>query len=270
MAQPTNSKPQRDQFIALCADSQSDALALLPAAQLLSTRFRKGLLLLTCSPDADQWVASVGIPFVALKSDWPSAVQALPVAFNAVLAIVPYDVRAPRGAFANPRQLKRNIRQSKIAYIAMPLAAVADGLPALRNVALTLDHQRESKEKLLWASYMARFCGSSILVLHQPYTDQTLLSRCHNNIRYLDKVFSSLSLDYSLRQLPQGKQYGNPDLKAVGLADWDLFVAMVPDIRNSDLVDLLTPSLAVRLLQRVASRPILFLNQRDDLYVLCD
>lgn len=260
-------KEKKDQFIALCADSLADARWLLPFAQGLSVAFRKGIILFTCGEDGDRWVDEVDCPHVVLRGEWADAVEAMPTAFNVVLALVACNPHAPRQALANPKQLLKSFRQSKIAYLAVP-----SGLKELRThrVALTLDHQRESKEKLLWASYMARFCHSAIHVYHFPYTDADFRNRLNNNIRYLDKIFASLSIPYEQHPLLRGSQYSHPDLGALALGECDLFISLVADSRDRDFLDALLPSPPLRLLRSAGDIPILFLNQRDDLYIMCD
>lgn len=264
-------KPKKDQFVALCADSLGDAEKLLPVVKTLAGCLKKGIIVFTCSPDGDSWVGSLGVPFAALKSDWPSVVETLPTAFNVVLAVTLADPDAPRGSAANPRQLLKNFRQAKIAYLAISSTFQFSRLNfRFSSVALTLNHQRESKEKLLWASYFARFCQSRITVYHHPYTDPAFRSRLHNNVRYLEKIFSSFGIGYELCALPKGNQFSDSDPQALLQPDVDLFISLVADQRDRDLLDLFSPPPALQLMKKAPSTPILFLNQRDDLYIMCD
>ncbi len=258
---------KKDQFVAVCADRRVDAERLLPLVKPLAASLRKGIILFTCSPDGDHWVESLGVPFAAMKSDWPTVVEAMPTAFNIVLAVTLVDSDASRGTSTHPRQILKNFRNSKIAYLVLPKGIVH---LATECVALTLDHQRECKEKLLWATYFQRFCRSQVTVYHYPYTDLAFRQRLGNNIRYMEKIFSSLKLVYNLQPLAQGNQFANPDLKALVLPGIDLFISLVPDWRDRDLFDLFSPPEPLRLLRKAREQGILFLNQRDDLYIMCD
>lgn len=259
-------KQKKDQFVALCADSRGDAERLMPVAKQLSASLKKGIILFTTSPDAASWVESLGVPFAALKSDWPAVVEAMPTAFNVVLAVTLANPDAPKGSSSHPRQILKNFRQAKIAYLVVQAEAASE----FKTVALTLNHQRESKEKLLWASYFARFCQSDIAVYHHPYTDLDFRRRLDNNVRYLEKIFSSLNLAYQLRPLPEGNQFADPDPKAIAQPGVDLFISLVADERDRDFLDLFSPPTALRLIKKTPAIPILFLNQRDDLYIMCD
>ena len=254
----------------VCADSAEEAGLLVPVGQQVAARLGKGIILLSCHPEAKGWIEMFGVPFVALHSDWPSAINALPTAFNAILAITLSDPDAGRHSFTHPRQILKNYRQCKIAYLAIAKGWRPENPTWPERVALTLNHQRESKEKLIWASYFARFFGSHIVVMHHPYKDAAFRSRWNNNMRYLEKVFSGLGLDYDTHPLEGGSEFGNPDLAAVKEEGIDLFITLVADQREKDLGDLFTPPAELKLLKKGNRRPILFLNQRDDLYILCD
>lgn len=263
-------KKKKDQFVALCTDSPNHARQLLPFVQNLAASLRKGLILFSCSPDADSWAPSFGVAYAVLKSDWPSVVESLPTLFNVVLAVIPSNPQSPSKSSDNPRQILKDFHQSKIAYLLLPTLHPLPLSHYPLTTALTLNHQRESKEKLLWASYFARFCHSHILVCHHPYTDPAFRRRLQDNLRYLDKIFSSLDLDYQLQPLTDSKQFADPDPKAILHPGIDLFIALVPDDRDRDLLDFLSPPPSLSLIRKNPALPILFLNQRDDLYIMCD
>lgn len=259
---------KKDQFIVICAERPEDAEKLIPVARHFAEKLRKGMILLSCAPGAEDWIERFGIPFMALKGDWKTAIDALPTAMNAVLAVTLADPKAPRRSLSHPRTLLKNFRDCKVAYLVLPSQCpIPDSRFSV--TALTIDHQRESKEKLIWASYMARFFGSTVRVMHRNYRDAAFRMRWQNNMRYLDKIFSSLNLTYETETIEGGSEFGNPDLRAVKQLS-SLFIALVPDRRDRDLGDLFSKPAELRLVRDGARLPLLFLNQRDDLYVLCD
>lgn len=267
---------KKDQFIVICADSAPSAEKLIPTARLFAEKLHKGLILLSCSPDADSWIESFYIPFAALKTDWSTAINGLPTAFNAVLAITLSDPLAGRHSFTHPKQLLKDFRQCKIAYLAVNSQSSSPDSMWPQTTVLTLNHQRESKEKLIWASYFARFFQSRIVVMHHQYKDAAFRSRWKNNMQYLEKIFSGLGLSYDILPITQGSEFGNPDLAALkNLSTFNsplstIFIALVPDQREKDLGDLFSTPPEIKLLNNKQHHPILFLNQRDDLYILCD
>ena len=274
---------KKDQFIIICAECPEDAEKLIPTARLFAEKLRKGMILLSCSPGAEEWIERFGIPFMALKGDWKTAIDALPTAMNAVLAVTLADPKAPRHSLTHPRTLLKNFRDCKVAYLVIPSQPSPFTFHFSPLTFLTIDHQRESKEKLIWASYMARFFGSTVKVLHRNYRDAAFKMRWKNNMRYLEKIFSSLNLTYETQVIEGGSEFSNPDLVAMKHLSPNtsqfsilnsqfsiLFIALVPDRRDRDLGDLFTKPAELRLIENDARLPVLLLNQRDDLYVLCD
>lgn len=235
----------------------------------MSDHLHKDIILLTCASDGEAWVKDFGVPYVAIpRGDWKTVIDSLATTFNAVLAITLCNPSAPRKAFTHPKQVVKNFRDCNIAYLVINSDFHKPRFK-IENTVLTIDHLRESKEKLIWASYLARFFNSRIRILHFDYRDATLRMRWHNNMRYLDKIFSSLNITYSAEVI-QGSELGNPDLAALKIDSIDLFIFLVPDKRDRDLGDLFTTSPELRILQNNRNLPILMLNQRDDLYIMCD
>lgn len=267
-----------DQFVVACIDSPATAPAVIAAARHFAGHLRhKGLLLLNVARDTKaEWIKDYNLPYAALQGDWATAIEGLPTAFNAILAVTAVDPQAPRSSLTNPRTLLRAFRNCKIAYLVVDAtkhSPLTTHHPTLAT-ALTVDFHRESKEKLIWASYLARFLSADLTVALPQYKDQGLRNLQNNNIRYIDKVFSPLGIKYTLSHLltPQPTLHpkSSPDLHTLGELRPDLLIALTTDPRATDPLDWLLGTPDRRLLSHPSATPILFLNPRDDLYVLCD
>lgn len=272
-----------DQFVVACVDSPTTAPAVIAAARIFAANLRhKSLMLLhvtdgnVSGDNADsQWLKQYGLPYAALRGDWATAIEGLPTVFNAVLAVTAVDPSAPRRSIANPRTLLRTFRNCKIAYLVVnsQSAICSDTYQTSRptmQAALTVDHHRESKEKLIWASYLARFLGASLTVALPQYKDSGLSALQNNNIRYVDKIFPPLGITYTKHHINDTRLNSSPDLQALDTLHPDLFVALTTDPRATDPLDWLFGTPDRRIITHPSATPILFLNPRDDLYVLCD
>lgn len=258
-----------DQFVVACVESPDTAPAVIAAAQLFATHLRhKSLMLLNVAPsDSDsEWLKQYGLPYAALHGDWATAIEGLPTVFNAVLAVAAVDPAAPRSSFANPRTLLREFRKCKVAYLTVP-ASGATVVKSGASAVVTVDFHRESKEKLIWASYLSRFVGAELTIALPQYKDQGLRTLQDNNMRFIDKVFTPLDIRYGKRSL---RASHTPDLEALDNLRPDLLVALATDPRATDPIDWILGTTDRRLLTHPSATPILFLNPRDDLYVLCD
>ena len=258
----------KDQFVIACIDNPLYAATTLEWARRLAESLRhKGLMALNVSNDENRegqaWLSTLGVPYVGLRGDWRTALDGLPTAFGGILAVTVFDPAAPRTSLANPSTLLRRFAGCKIAYICVP-----QGMPyKLDTVTLALNHRHEGKEKMVWASYLARFAGARLTFASPDYKDPLLRQHLQNNYQYADKIFSPSGISYQIVALPSSHR--NEDLQLVGLISTDLHIARTTDSREISPFDLLHRKPEITLMLRHHT-PLLLLNPRDDLYILCD
>ncbi len=263
---------KKDQHVIACIESASTADAVIACAQHCAERLNhKGVILLNVSPEGtdNSWIKGYGVPYVGMHGDWKTAIGGLPTAFGGILAVTLVDPTAPRTSITHPATMLRTFGECKTAYLTIGKDWRADGGRWPRSVAMTVDHRRESKEKLIWASYFARFFGSQLTMARPAYRDEDLLRRQNENIRFLSKFFSSLNVEYKEASI-SNKTFAVPDATALAELSPDMLVSLCTDRRDLDVGDWLLGAPERRLLGHANNTPILFLNQRDDLYVLCD
>ena len=261
----------KDQHVIACIEPSEGADTVVEAARTMATRLHKGLILMCVVADeaaqaeATHWIARYGEQHIVMRGQWKTAINGLPAAFGGILAVAGIDPTAPRRALAHPATLRRQFAECKTAYLCVPVSLQHLGTA---TAALCVDYRRESKEKLIWASYLVRFCGSRLTVASPDYKDEGLRLKWRNNMAFLQKFFASLGVEYGEHKLNYSP-FANPDRQAIAALKPDILVALTTDTRERDLADLLSGPPEVRLLKE-ASTPLLLLNQRDDLYVLCD
>ena len=266
-------KAKKDQFVIACLEREDDAATVLPLARHCAAQLGKGLFVLNVTKEGDNdWIKNFGLPYVGLKGDWKTAVDGLPTVLGGVLAVTALNRQAPRSSITNPTTLLRTFADCKIAYLVVSGQwSVASGQWPQATY-FSLDHRRESKEKLIWASYMLRFFGSKLTVATPDYKDAGFREKLRNNLQFTQKMYRSLGVDYTTMPIP-ASNFRSPDLTLVNTTlpsvESTLLVAMTTDKRDRDLGDLVAGPQELRLLKQ-STVPILFLNQRDDLYVLCD
>ena len=277
----------KDQFVIACVESPESAAVVLPWARHFAERLNhKGLMLLHVASDqgpvtSDQWLKELGVPYVSMRGDWHTAIEGLPTAFNGILAVTAVDSAAPRTSLTHPKTLLRQFKNCKIAYFVVSgqWTVTSDHPPFNFQLspftfhlspftsALTMTHRREGKEKLVWASYLARFLGSRVTIAHPDYNDGDLRMRWRNNMRFVDKMFAPLGITYSTAFLTKANRV---DQAVLDELQPDLLIARTTDTRERDFIDWLLPLPEYRLLTHPSHTPLLFLNPRDDLYILCD
>lgn len=175
---------------------------------------------------------------------------------------------APKGksTIFNRKKALKFIKTSRLPVMAVGAETPAD--TTWKEVFLSIDIHRQEKEKALWAGYFYRFQKSNIHILHNSYRDEFLKQKTIDNLKFVEKLYSNLeiisdtkcvesnidNLDYHILQNAQ--QY-NPS------------VLVIMTTKYYSLIDLLFGPKEQRLIANNQNVPILCINERDDLYVLC-
>ena len=204
---------------------------------------------------------------VAMKNSTREVVNLLPTLLNGVIAVTGINADARHGHPTHPRQVLRNFADCKIAYLTVqaPLAS------HFEEVAFGIDFHKESKEKLIWASYFARFNHSRLQMLHFDYRDAGLRTKWNNNVRFMNKFFKGLGVEYQ-QQCVSGRAVYPETLVCdhAALAGCDLLISVTTDTRERDVLEWFAGVQEDRTIRNRHRLPVLYLNPRDDIYVLCD
>ena len=169
-------------------------------------------------------------------------------------------------SFFSYRAALRLIKRMRV-----PVLAVGKTLPgenAYRRVLLPLDYSIYAKEKSLWASYFNRFYKSEIHILSKKYKDKYLQYKSHENLGYTEKLYENLSVDYKTHTM-EGRT-SNLDYDAISFArniGATLILSMTT--RTMEAGDIFSGTKESKTIRCVDEVPYLYINQRDDLYVLC-
>lgn len=172
----------------------------------------------------------------------------------------------PKDSFFNKSKALRWILKSRI-----PVVVVSSALPnkdSYSNVILPMDTSVYSKEKALWAGYFHKFYKASIHLLYKNYKDKYLENKLKANIHFTEKIYGNLEIPFQKHSIPDTWE----DIESYA-------IKFAPEVHASLIVCLTTkyPSTGdiifgrkeKHLLKRLNKIPYLFINQRDDLYVLC-
>ena len=206
---------------------------------------------------------------VAMKGNTRKIITALPTLLNGVVAVAGVNPKSRIGSLTHPKRVLHNFAQCKIAYLTVqqPLAPNE----TFSHVAYGIDFHKESKEKLIWASYFARFNHSRLHMLHFRYSDAGLHKKWSNNVLFMDKFFSGLNVTYA--SLPiQGRALFPETIvcRSAAQAGCGLLISVTTDTRNLDVIEWFAGVQEHRTIRNPHQLPVLFINPRNDIYVLCD
>ena len=275
----------KDQFVIAYLSDLTMTREVVSHAVFLARMLNKGLILLYVedhrhnNPAVDQATPTllqieaehpdVHPAHVAMKGNTREVIDALPTMLNGVIAVAGVNPTAHRGNPTHPRQVLHLFGGCKIAYLTVqsPLTDPS----TYRHVGYGIDFRKESKEKLIWASYFSRFNHSRLTMLHFDYGDEGLRAKWHNNVLFMNKFFKGLGVTYD-QQSVKGRTLFPETLVCDTAAKigCGLLVSVTTDTRDLDIIEWFAGTQEQRTICNPHRRPVLFINPRNDLYVLCD
>ena len=124
----------------------------------------------------------------------------------------------------------------------------------------------------MWASYFVRFYAKQgihgkIHVINNLHKEPELSTKVSNNIEFIEKLYKNLELDYEIHSY---HDVFNMDQKSIEVApDYEATVTVIMMTKFYSLIDLIFGPKETQIIGNKEGFPILCLNEREDLYVLC-
>ncbi len=201
-----------------------------------------------------------------LKGKFAKAFNEMVPEINAVIAIVSFNEDDKKSLFY-PATLLKMFRKARIPYI-FANKAITDA-SFYKKIILPIDSTRESKEKVLWASYFGRFNDAELKVMAATVKDEYLLRQLNNNLKFIKKIFENFDVNYTI--IKTAEKQSTIDEAAVNTAaEENAGLVIILSTKSYGLIDLLKGTKELRLITNNKQISIMCLNQRDDLYVMCD
>ena len=206
---------------------------------------------------------------VAMKGNTREVIDALPTMLNGVIAVAGVNSAARRGSPTHPLQVLHLFGGCKIAYLTVQ--SLLSDPTVYTHVGYGIDFRKESKEKLIWASYFSRFNHSHLTMLHFNYTDEGLHTKWHNNVRFMNKFFNGLGVTYNQQSVSGHALF--PETLVCDTAahiGCGLLISVTTDTRDLDIIEWFAGTQERRTIRNPHPLPVLYINPRNDIYVLCD
>lgn len=171
-----------------------------------------------------------------------------------------------KNTFFNRRKALKFIKTSRL-----PVMTVGKECPPdaqWKEVFLSIDIHRQEKEKALWAGYFYRFGKSNLHIIHTSYRDEFLQQKTEDNLKFIDKLYQNLEIISNKKVIDN--QIDNIDLHILqNASQYQPSVLVIMMTKYYSLIDLLLGAKERRLIGNDEGIPVLCINEREDLYVLC-
>ena len=278
---------KKDQFIIAYLANLEKSEIVISHASYLAAKLGKGLILLHISDkrytklspsDAevvlkklcDEQNAKAGnshCTYAALSGDTKKAISSLPTIMNAVVIVAHVDKHAGWRNATHPRAVLRNFADCRAAFLTVqePLNTTL----LYNDAAMAIDFKKESKDKFIWSSYFPRFLNSTMHVLYYDYHDEFLHQKWYANMQQLHKLYSGLDVTFQPHIMESKSTY--LDMNTLRFAEKHGYGIMIAvTTKEKDGLEFFIGTQERRTIVNKQKMPILFLNPREDLYVMCD
>ncbi len=158
-------------------------------------------------------------------------------------------------------------RESTIAFL-----FVNGSLPEFlqyKNVLLPVDCRKASKEAALWPSYLGRFNQSVVHLIYAKESDPDQFRILKNNLDFIQKFFSNLNVRHRLIAGRSGS-WGIFNETLTHATDWKGDVMTFAGSTYISLIDLIIGLPEKKIVRKAGNLPILIINPRKDVCILCD
>jgi len=137
------------------------------------------------------------------------------------------------------------------------------------NIILPIDHKKESKEKMIWASYFGRFNNAVVQLIPATEKEDTFMKTIRNTLLFTKKMFSQFIFDYRIHKSNfSSKHIDEEAFKASTTSESDLVVLMTGKAQG--IFFLRYNSKKIKHYLNSYPNPILLINPMKDYYLPCD
>ena len=279
----------RDQFVIAYITDFSDCEDIVRWSEKFALLLKKGLILLHISDDRYTTITpseaeiklkaineKINLPFAhsyaALKGKTKDIIHNAGDMLNGVLIvskIANKNNTSNNISQKNPLSVKnilKNFYTSRLAYFLF-----ADNYQdtEFKEVVLSMNALKESKEKSLWASYFGRFSQSRVNIFYHRYKDEYLQKQLNLNIGFSRKMFRNFNIEtLNVHSLNRKRDV---DVQAIEFAEREnKDICIIQTTGNKSIIDFFQGLSEERVLKKMKKVPAIVLNQRDDIFVMCE
>lgn len=138
-----------------------------------------------------------------------------------------------------------------------------------KNVLVPIDFRKASKETSLWASYFGRFNRSQVKLIYAHDSDADQADKLMRNVNFFKKFLSSMNVHHEL-VAGKSSSWGICNEAIVNADRWNGDVLIFSGSSVISLIDLLIGLPEKKIIRKAGNLPILMINPRKDICVLCD
>ena len=201
---------------------------------------------------------SLEISWLLLQKSLVSNMQKLIDEFEAVLFVLHQtDIDWAMSAF----------RESGVAFLFVK--GEEPRFLSYKNVLVPVDFRKASKDTSLWASYFGRFNKAQISLIYAHETERERAAKLTRNVNFFRKFLSSLNVSHRV-SAGKATSWRIYDEAIDRIDEFAGDVLIISGSSNITLIDLIIGLPEKKLLRKAGNLPVLMINPKKDICVLCD
>ena len=138
-----------------------------------------------------------------------------------------------------------------------------------KNVLVPIDFRKASKETSLWASYFGRFNKSQVQLIYAHETERDQADKLLRNLNFFKKFLSSMNVRHH-EVAGKTSSWGICNEAIASADNLNGDVLIFSGSSAISLIDLLIGLPEKKIIKKAGYLPILMINPRKDICVLCD
>ena len=238
----------RDQQIVVITDFTENSRKAFKHAQVLAEILEKGLYL-ACFVQEDvneeqakaalhTFARDTNINTYLIKGNNKNSISTMIDSISAILIVLTSNTENPKNIF-HPKRILKILKHSRVPYLFVN--SDIKNSDFYNKVILPIDSTRESKEKVLWASYFGRFNNAFIHVISSYVKDEYLNRQLRNNLKFIRKIFSNFEVNYEIHETNQKENsfwlnyIYNSDYNRLDVARLAKYVENVDKLTKNDI-----------------------------------
>ncbi|MCL2168151.1 MAG: hypothetical protein FWH59_03365 [Lentimicrobiaceae bacterium] len=191
------------------------------------------------------------------------------------LCIVMPVAHSKKLTFFNTKKARKWIRKSRV-----PVFTIGNREPGnndYQQIVLPLDIHCQEKELALWATYFPSYIQKNcptipkdnllIHIIYNEYKDELLRKKVQNNIEFITKMFNNIEVPYQLDRFTNVDNIHTFGLQFAKQTGNSVMLFLMTE--HYSLIDFIFGPLENRILGNKENIPVVCLNARDDIFVLC-
>lgn len=195
----------------------------------------------------------------------PQSLHAMAESANNIMYVIGVT-GSRKESYFNPKQALRFIAPSRLPVMTVGLNGPRDD--QWQHVLLSVEVDLPTKEKALWAGYFNRYGHSTIHILHNEYQDKISKGKLEDHLEFIEKLYTNLEIE-PVTHVIRPKAYDLDQYAVEHAGEYEASALVVMTTTHKTFIDRLFGVREQHLPANAAGLPVLFLNERDDLFVLC-